>query len=373
MSAIARVSLPQEFFDITSPKMLIQPEPDYLYARLVFMAFAQAQLQRGAISIGISADRGVPTHGAPVPQLEEMQLFLTDTLRSGAVLVDDSVFGSGPGIVGHTVRFNRPAFSGGGYTAAARTIAANTSISTTGITVSSEQVALTAVLVGGPYDSVNSRVAPYEVFGFDAGRSVHSFAERVGLDLARDRMKYIDSVFATLFTQGSSVVYPGNPNSQSLTVDTAFTVAGNRGMDVETIYRAEATLQAANIPRFPTGKYIMVLAPNAVRQLRSDPEFRDIGKEDVANSPLKASFIATVGSTEVYVSNTVPTATNSSSVTYYKNQIFGPGGVGYLPAMQCHTRSANEDNYGFNPKVIWSAAEGQDVLDNRFMASIFTD
>ena len=45
MPAITRATLPAEFYDRTSAMMLIQPEPQYLYAQLVYMADVQAELE----------------------------------------------------------------------------------------------------------------------------------------------------------------------------------------------------------------------------------------------------------------------------------------------------------------------------------------
>ena len=53
---INRATLPAEFFDRTSAFMLKQPEPQYLYAQIVFAANANAELRR-AEALGISMDK----------------------------------------------------------------------------------------------------------------------------------------------------------------------------------------------------------------------------------------------------------------------------------------------------------------------------
>ena len=40
MAIVNRASLPEEFFDITSAKLLLQPEPQYLHCLLLKMAMS---------------------------------------------------------------------------------------------------------------------------------------------------------------------------------------------------------------------------------------------------------------------------------------------------------------------------------------------
>lgn len=373
-AVIGRNSLPQEFLDLTSARMLLQPEPEYMFARMIFMGWAQAELTAAGM-IGVSPERAAPDHGAAVPPLSGDQLVLNDSVRGDAIIVDPSLFNEDQGAVGHSIRFNRPSFTNTTYTEVARQIDMVNSITTTGVTFSAEQVSITTKLVGGPYDPANSRIAPFPVAIFDAQRSIHSLAQHVGLQLQRDRMKYLDSIIAGYYCGGgANSVYPGDAANALASVNTAFATAGDRPMDVETIYRAEEKLQTNNVPRFGNGKYMCVLNPTQVRQLRSDPEFRQSSVFQPDKNPLSQSFIGEVGTgVEVYVSTTVPSASNSNNVTYHKGTMFGPGAVGYAPSWKCHTRAFNEDNAGLTPKVIWVAGEGHSILDNRFIVNLYSD
>jgi hypothetical protein len=354
--------------------MLLQPEPEYAFARMVFMGWAQAELAAAGM-IGVSAERAAPDHGAPIPPLSGEQLVLNDSVRGDAIIVDPSLFADDAAAVGHSLRFNRPAFTNTTYTEASRQIDGISNITTTGVTFSAEQVSITTKLVGGPYDAANSRIAPFPVAIFDAQRSIHSLAQYVGLQLMRDRMKYLDAVMGGYYCGGgANTRYPGDPSNTLSSVDTAFAAAGDRPMDVETIFRAEEKLQTLNVPRFSNGKYMLFLHPVQVRQLRSDPELSRNAVFQVDKNPLSQSFIATIGTgVEVYVSTTVPSTTNSGTITYYKGSMFGPGAVGYAPSMKCHVRAANEDNFGLTPKVIWVAGEGHSILDNRFIVNLYSD
>lgn len=368
---IGRVSLPAEFFDRTSEKMLVQPEPQYLYARLLFMGSAAAELRRSDVSVGINPDRGPGTMGAAVPDLLDMQLLLADNIRSEALFVSDEL---APGKVGHTIRMNRPVFSGGGYTEASRTIAAGTSISTSPIDVTEEQVSLTIKRVVGPFAASGSVPQPYAIDRFDAQHSVHNLAAIVGLNLARDRMKYIDAVIGALFDTVAVTVYPGDATFALSTDASALIANGDRPFDAETVFRAEQKAADAYIPRFANGMYMMTLTPQQVRQLRSDPQFQRLAVFDKDRNPLAKSYVGTLGGVELYVSstNTVDTTT-VSGVSIHHGLLFGPGHVGYASSGPCRTASANEDNYGETAKVIWLAYEGAACLDNRLAIAVHSD
>ena len=60
--SISRVTLPNEFYDRTSAVMLRQPEPQYLYAQLVYLADLNAEFRRVG-DMGLTADRSAPDVG----------------------------------------------------------------------------------------------------------------------------------------------------------------------------------------------------------------------------------------------------------------------------------------------------------------------
>lgn len=371
--AVSRINLSSEFFDRTSAKMLVQPEPQYLYAQLVFMAEAQAQLRR-AERLGVSTERAVGGMGADVPGFESVRLVLADNVRSEAIMTTDEL---APGKVGHTIRFNRPIFTDSTYTEAARTVAASSSISTEAINLTAEQTSITIKRFAGPYGA--SAVQPYAVDRFDAEHSVHSLANAVGMHLARDRWKFMDTVMGGLFDTVASgyTIFPGNSNNDITADSSAFvaSVTGSqRPFDVETIFRAEEKLQGANIPRFANGSYIAILSPKQVRQLRSDPAFKQLAVFDSSRNPLARSFVASIGNVEIYVSATNATDSSTvSGVTIQHGVMFGPSKVGYANAGPCRVAAANEDNYGETAKVIWLAYEGFGNLDARFAVAMHSD
>ena len=67
MAQVSRASLPEEFFDITSPKLLVQPDFAMFHAQLLKMSMGLGlvNLQQGG-PLGLALPgRQVPDTGAP--------------------------------------------------------------------------------------------------------------------------------------------------------------------------------------------------------------------------------------------------------------------------------------------------------------------
>lgn len=367
MALINRASLPEEFYDITSSMLLVQPEPQYLHAVLFKMAMASAmKVQFGALGMPIP-NRPIASSGAAYSSAEaDRQLMLANV---------DSVYSKVMEVVpefdkmpGHTVRINRPKYGSGGFTLASREVASGASIGTTAIDLSSEQVTLTIKRYAGPYDSVNSAVAPFAVDKFDAGRSLHSVAQMVGKHMQRDFDKWLDAVMVTLGNTGSTAtLYPAG-----FTADNDSTVAGDMPADADILFRASESMKLANIPRFANGRYMAIVSPTFSRQLKADPQFAKYSQYTPEKNPLYQSYLATCGDIDIFESTTLTGTANGSSVTVYKSQVFGPGffgaGIGRLPEVMPNS----SDNYGETALVIWLAYMAFGVLDSRFGLSLRT-
>lgn len=372
MTVISRATLSPEFFDRTSEKLLIQPEPQYLLARMLFMSNAAAEFRRVG-AMGLSPDRVIPDMGASVGSFEDMQLLLADPIRAEAIFTSDEL---APGKAGHTIRINRPVFAGGGYTEAERTVASGQVISTTPIDLSMEQVSITIKRAIGPFASGGSVPQPYGVDRLDAQHSVHSIAATVGMQLQRDRTKYIDKVLGTYFDLGANTLYPSDPDNALTSDALAYpnNTPGTRPFDAEVVFRAEEKLGTLNIPRFANGKYVMILSPRQARQLKSDPEFQRLSVFDPSRNPLQSAYIRTLGGMELYESNTQPIDTTTvSGLSIYHAAAFGPGAVGYAGAGPCEVSTSSDDNYGETVKVIWRAYEGLALLDDRFIVNVHSN
>lgn len=363
----SRATLPSEFFDITSATMLTEPLPEFVFAKMLFAADSRAQLMKSdAASFLTSMARG-PRSGSGVqaPDIEEMQLALAKNIAANAITAVPECGNKG---VGHTIRLNRPIFSGGGYTQADRVVGPGQSISTTPINVSGAQTSITIQRFAGPHSSGGSAPQPYAIDRLDAAKSVHELASIVGMHLAYDRWKLVDSIVAALFDSGSTYVQ----RSGGITADASFPASGEVPMDLETLLRAEEQLKNAGIPRFADGSYMVVLSVKQMRQLRMDPDFRAQSVFLPGQNVLENAAVYKVGnSLSVIESATVRTDTTTvSGQTIQRGVMFGPGSVGYGLDDPCRVAASNDDNYGETAKVIWLAYEGYQVLDERFQCSL---
>lgn len=355
--SVSRITLPENFYDVTSAKLLAQPEPQYPLASL-FLSAIGASLP---VPSGMGLDgRQVPSAGASYPNVNADRLALAQALP-GSLFALGIDFAKTPG---NTVRINRPAFADTTYTQASRKVAAGASISTSPIEIGAEQTHLVLERYAGPYDNTNSRIAPFAIEAFDANMGVHSAPSMVGMHLARDFHKFLDAVHVVLGNSGTSV-YP-----EGMTADNDATTDGSFPMTVEQLSRTEQSMDEASLPRLPDGKRVLMLTAKQWKQLKHDPEYEANAHEHPEFNILFSSYKSTVGGFHVFISETLTKANNSSSVAVHKGIALAPGafmgGMGRPPRVA----SSTEDNYGETAKVIWLADLAFGITDSRFFRSV---
>lgn len=364
MPLVTRASLPEEFYDITSASLLRQPEPQYLFALLFKQALSAAMSVEGIGSMGLQvANRPIPPGGAAYTDAmyDRLMLATPDPVYSQAIKVVPELSAR----VGHTVRINRPKFFNGAYTLTSREVASGTTISTTAIDLSSEQVTLTIKRYVGPSDGTNP--APYAVDKLDAMRSVHSVSAMVGKNMQRDLDKFLDTVVATLLGSGSTTLWPGSHSA-----DNDAAAAEDMPGDVDTLFRAEETLKLANIAPFSNGRYMAIISPTFARQLKQDPQFQRLARYFPQKNPIYQSYLASCGTLDIFECNTLPSTNNSNSIPVTTSIVFGPEmmgtGMGRLPEVMPNT----QDNYGEQALIVWIMYAAFGLLDNRFGVQIHT-
>lgn len=361
---LTRATLPTEFYDVTSARMLVQPQPQYLHAALwklavnaslstpPDLAMMQERLTNGAA-------------GAAVPSMQQLQLLLSDPIYSQA-FVNVTELGKQPG---HTVRINRPAFAATTYTEGAREIPGGGSISNVPVDILNEQVSLTLKRFAGPYDQANSRVAPFAADRFDANISLHSINQLLGLQLVQDFTRTVDTICVSLIDLVVNVLYP-----LGFAADNDATAVDAMPLDVNTIFRAQEVLDLASIPVFGNGQRALAIDPRGLRQLKDDPQFAQYVSTQPQlasmNPVLAKAYKGSLGSFDLFETATLNAPTNSSAVPVFRCQAFGPGiigsGLGEMPRVTFST----DDNYGEVSKVIWLLYSAFRLLDARFGVSI---
>lgn len=369
---VSRITLPNEFYELTSAKMLLPPEPQYFWANLLFGQIRAAELAKNA-GQPYTAIPGqpFPSGGADVPDIIDTGPALNDAAPAypDAIVVED--FTAQPG---HTVRMNRLVFADTTYTTASRRVQRQT-IGTAGADITGEQTSITIERYAGPLVAAAGAVGPHIIDEFDAKRMpVHALSARVGVHLRRDRFKFVDTVTAALACSGAlttQYVYPGDPNNTLTSDSTAFPTGstGTRPWDLESCFRAEQVALSASIPTFANGRYLGSLSPIQARQLQTNSRFEKMTKFYREKNPIFQHYLGTIGMTDWFVSNTNPTA-SANSVTIQTGVLMGPGALAYANAMPCEVRADPTTNYGQQVRVVWLADEGFERLDNRFLVSL---
>ena len=253
-TGLSRVTLPQEFYDRTDDRLLVQPEPQYPYAQMWLGAMAATLMPpeyslpwRGVKIGGSAAEYGVG--GLPA---ERDRLILSSPIMQELIAAKVDFLGE----PGNSLRINRPAYTNTTYTEASRRIPSGSSISTVPVAVTSEQTNLTLFRYGGPYDATNSRVAPVAIEAFDAQMGVHKLQKIAGNTIVRDYYKFIDSVQTSLLDLAANVIYP-----QGMTADNDATAAGSFPFTFEELLRSERSADDLSLPCFEDGFRIAVLTP----------------------------------------------------------------------------------------------------------------
>lgn len=355
MPSHSRVSMPENFYDITSAMLLTQPEPQYLYAQLFKSALGASLEVPGELGMPGRTSSGA---GAQYSAAERDRLVLAKQLSSDifATTVDFK------GMPGSTVRINRPVFTDSTYTAASRLIASGSTISTTPITPSAQQTNLTLYNYGGPY---SSSVQPYGIEAFDVSMGVHKASSIIGTHLKRDFDKFLESVWVTLFDLGATAVYP-----EGMTAVNDATTAGMFPFTFEQLGRVERLMDVANLPTFGDGFRVLVLTPVQVEQLGLDGNYNSRAKEHPQYSSIFPQYVSSVKKFHIFKSNTLNTTANASSVAIQYGHAIAPGaalgGMGRPPRVMPNTN----DNYGETQLVIWLADLAFALANNSFVYSV---
>jgi len=354
-----RMQMPQEFFDRTDARLLIKPEPKYLYATWALNALG-AELpipdEMGHIGREIGGVGGDYNNNG-------------GTLMLQADGMSESLFAATidfEGEPGHTIRFNRPSFADTTYTQASRLIGTNTTISTVPIAIGSEQTSITIQRFAGPYDQTYSRVAPFALDSLDSQMGLHKKSKIVGTHLSRDWYKFNDRVMVAI-ADGGTALYP-----EGFSATTDFNTAGCAPLSYKYLSYIESTMDTANLPTLPDGFRVIVIPPVGDEALKLDRQYARLSEfhKDL-NALYPATYLRSVGKLHVFKSNTLTSTAGSGSIPLYRCHAIAPGAFGIGMGKKPMVTYSNDDNYGLTAKVIWVANMAYTMFDSSFVYRCF--
>lgn len=368
MASINRGTLPANFIDSVNMGMrLVQPEPEFFFARMA-MGSALARAAMEANAMNAESFVRMAGAGAPVPTQLDALIRTADAYPQAVTTVNG--FGLGQG---DTIKLRRPVFAGGGYTESDRRVNPDQSTSTTGQTISAEEVPVVLSEFEGPYSSSASAIRPYAIRNFDAAYRANK-DELVGLvklHLMQDYVKWFDTVIRDRFRATSNITYADNVSSVS-----SFTAGAGHNISLETILTARKSLSDRNWGHFPNGRYVLVVPTAFNLQMIGDPDYRTLSAQHGGGKNQLFGYITSVQDVDIYECTTLKEYAASASVpgdantvpsgaTVYEGLLFGPGAVGWGSAQPPQCFDADDTNYGKEAKVIWRSVEAFQTLDNR--------
>ena len=357
---ISRLVLPEEFYDLTSAQLLVQPEPQYLHA-----AWCKAAM--GGMDLSAPSAFGLPGRqiggqGSPYAGHKDAMLELAMGLPTALFAVKEDFKGQ----PGTTMRFNRPQFTDSTYTEASRTLVSGATISTTPILAGSEQVSLTLKRYAGPYSST---VQPYAIEAFDAQMGVHNLAQFVGTHLRRDFDKSLDSFWVAIVDAAAAasaqITYP-----LGITTVDGPTAKGSAPLTYEQVVRTARVMDDASLPTLPDGKRVLLITSHGKAQLTQDPKFIQNSKNHESMSVLFPNYLKSLPDFHIFTSRRLTRTANTSSVDIHYGQAIAPGAFGCGVGRPASVRTNTNDNYGEQALAIWLADMALGCVDNRFCVSV---
>jgi hypothetical protein len=371
MPSINRGTLPQNYLDSVNTGMrLPQPEPRYMFARMAI----QAQMAAGALEVNADNVRHfvklmAASGGQEVPQ-ELDQMAVAADLYPGAIQYVDA-FGKNEG---DTIKFRRDIYEGGGYSESARMVKTDVPTTTSGIALKMEEVPIVLQQYEGPYDTVNSRVAPYPITQFDAKYRANkdSLVSLTRRHLLRDYIKWLDTVIRDRFRAATNITYADGVSNVL-----SFTAGAGHSATLDMMLKARKALADRERGSFRNGRVIALVPTQFNVDMVQDPVYRDLSAQHAGKNPL-FQYLATLNDIDIFQcttmktyapGDTVPTDGNAvpagAGNNVYEALMITPGSVGFGQADPPMVFESDDTDYQKAVKVIWRSTQAFQTVDER--------
>lgn len=373
--------IPADFNDRLSEQLLLQPDVEYFWARMAYSAqlaagmadmegfdLAMMQLREGRLAQGSGSASNLAdamSQGMGGPLLVSLGMTFPDVIR----MVKEAK------LPGEVIKINRPGYINGDTTYANRVAAPTTKLfGTNSQAITMEQVAVTIVETLGPTNG-SGTLAPISLPRFTMHRSAHDLLVDVGLQLRRDRYRFVDAKIQndviSAATNAGNVTRP-----VGMTQNSDYTGAGGEPFTFDLIVTATEQMVGRKIPGLNGAfKYPVLLDHHQAAQLKLDPQYQRLSVYEPQFNPLFPGYLRTCENAVVCVSNNIPRLSSfgAFSGTGYQAIMFAPGAYGWASAQDALALRNRNDDGGRNNEWGWSAYEGFQTLDDRFFQIIITD
>lgn len=373
------VTLSAEFTDRLTQRLLIVPDPQFVFARWAYASAAQAGMQQ------------MDSYNMAMLQLQEGRLPDTGPAANTNWAMSNGMGGpltlagqsyTYPGMVtmettaaqpGTTIKVNRPRFTDGATTLANRRIAPQTKLAGNTQAITRDQIEVTIFETGGPGDA-SANVIPISLTLFTQARAAHDLLADIGNQLRRDRYKFLDDTLLNYLIAAAESNASGVTRGADVAANSNFVGSGNEPMTLDLIFKAVEQLKMRYAPGLGfDGRYVAVLHPHQVQQLKNDPRFQASGVFNNYNV-LFPGYVQVVENVVLCESQRMPVPTNlgAGSVTGYKGLVVAPMSLTWALAKDAFAQRDKNDDFGRFARFVWLAHEGWAVQDATFCQEILT-
>ncbi|TXH41901.1 MAG: hypothetical protein E6Q97_36665 [Desulfurellales bacterium] len=276
---------------------------------------------------------------------------------------------------GESVKINRPRFINGATTASSRLLSGSARVfGTNSQPLVTDQVDVTVREYGGPGDSTGA-VVPISVGSFAANRAMHNLFAQTGLELKRDRHKFVDDLLYSLAIAAvptANVVRGG-----SATTDAAFTGSGNEPMTYDLLVRASEPIKQSGVAGVGgKAQYLCLVDVHQLSQLKLDSRYQRLGVFQPEYNALFPGYAKTVDDLIICGINTTAMRVSNlgagGTTAGYNALIMAPACLGWGSGMSAKVIRDRNDDGGRHNAFAWIAYEGWTVLESRGFAKITT-
>lgn len=369
-----------DFVERLTDEMLMAPDPELIFARWARSAALEAEM---ASDEGFELaklqllDGRIATSGAPANISEAMSQGMGGSLLVSLGMSYPDMFkmvkeAKGPGEV---IKIPRPRFLDGATTESARQLRQQDTLFGNTQPVSLDQVDITIREYAGPGDPSTGAPTPISVPLFSQNRAQHDLLSYVGLQLRRDRYRFLDDLIMSRLIAAASANASGITRGGGVASNAAFTGNGNEPFTFELTTLIVEAMKGRYIPGIGgDGKYVAVLDIHQVQQLQNDPAYQRLAVFQPELNPLIPGYVKTCGQLVVCQSNRMTRLSNlgGGAVAGYQGIVFAPGVLGWALAMDATAVRDKNDDGGRFAKFGWLSFEGLETLDDRFCQLVIT-
>lgn len=374
--------LSAEFTDILSQRLLVVPDPQFVFAKWLYAAMSAAQLsQMDSYNLAMMQLREgrLPDSGALSNTNQAMSNGTGGPLAlpgQSFVFPDLVYFVREARSAGTTFKIDRPRFIDGLTTLANRRLGPSNKLFNNTQPITRDQIDVTVYEYSGPGDTATGAPSPVSVSLFAQHRAAHDILADVGNQLRRDRYKFIDDVAINYLVAAAESTSTGVTRGGDVASNAAFVGGGNEPFSFDLLPKCNEAMRMRNVPGMAMdSRYVLVLHPHQMQQLKNDPRYQSQAVFMPAYNVLFPGYAATVENFVICESQRMPTVTNlgaGSNQTGYKALALAPQALAWASSMDAMCVRDKNDDGGRFAKFGWISIEGFNITDQTFVQEILT-